>query len=499
MANPKALAKFVVGPVGGAAGGEEAKIILKTNLAGDPIRFSFSESLANIVSTGSITLLNAKITELGEIESGVIGVDKSLSPAEIADAIDAVAEEDAAQWGTIIADANVEPNQLVEVYEMVGAFTSSVDPETGLTIYASDGGEVAVTYWRVVNFVAYVDEEGVPYCDVSLESLPQIAVETKVSPTWLGAKQDDCCLYVSNVPPAEGAKGYWDSIKYYEEKNAVEIDGYKIDDSVALANPELDNARVIINSANDYLAKFFDAIKSMGDNDQTQFQFSGSYPALSKIPLAKEFKKGTSCWQVIEDVLGINGLSARFTRAKELVCWDSSSSDAPLGSLDVGNFGTGLKVSYGKEGVFTTAIVTGHLGVKDEASGLWIPKANKVTEVKAISTAAQNILNTTEEISQTFEVSPDWLLESEDDLKAWGNKELYKAVLGARGATADSEGLPLSVEVGMRITGSSQIAGTVMILVTSYSRTTDAQQRKVTHNLGGTILSIVNSDAEGWL
>lgn len=494
MANPKALAKFTPGTVVGGAGSGEARVSIKTNLAGEAIRFSFSETLGNIVSSGSLTLLNAKLDELDDVQVGAIGVDKTYTPAEIADYLDDIAEEDAAQWGTVQPDATVEPNQLVEVTEIVGTFTSNLDPDTGLTTYtAGEGADMETTYWRVVSFVAYVDDDGVPYCDVTLESLAQVAIDAKVSPEKLGASQDDCALFVSNVSVGGGA-GYWDSIKYFEQKNVVDIDGYTIDDSVALANPELDSARIIINDAGQYLTPFVDAIKESG-----VFVFTGDLPNITRIPLAKEFKKGTSVWQTIEDILGLNKKSARFTRAKELISWDTDSSDAPLGSSDIGEFGTGLKVSYGKEGVFNTAVVTGYLGVVDPASGYWVPKANKVTEVKVTSTAAQNILNTTEEIPQTFEVSPDWLFESDDDLKAWGQKELYKAVMSARGATADSKGYPLSVEVGMRLMGTSQVAGTLAILVTSYSRSTDAQQRTVTHNIGGTILSIVSTDAEGWL
>lgn len=492
MANPVALSRFTPGYVAGAST-TEAKTTIKTNLAGEPIRFSFNETLTNIVSSGTLTLLNAKYNELDDLQVGVLGPDNTYTPEEISDYIDQIAEEDAAMWGTITPDATVEPNQLVEVWEIVGDYTSNLNPETGLTEYTSEEGQTAHTYWRVVSFVAYVDENGVPYCDVTLESLAQIAIDATVSPLQLGAKQDNSCIYVSNIPQSEGVSGYWDSIMYYNEKQTTEIDGYKIDDSVAIANPELDDARIIINSPDEYLTKFFDVIKGLG------FNFTGDPPELTRIPLVKEFTKGTSCWQTIEDILGMNGISARFTRSKEFVYWNTASSDAPLGQLDLGAFGTGLKVSFGKEGVFTTAVVTGYLGVKDEASGYWIPKANKVTEVKVTSSAAQNILNTTEEISQSFEVSADYLLGSEDDLKAWGQKELYKALIAARGATADSEGFPLSTEVGMRVFGTSQVAGTVALLVTSYSRTVDAQQNTISHNIGGTILSMVSDSMGGWI
>ena len=82
-------------------------------------------------------------------------------------------------------------------------------------------------------------------------------------------------------------------------------------------------------------------------------------------------------------------------------------------------------------------------------------------------------------------IEGDYLLQSVDQIKAWGIKELYKSFLQARGIAVDSDALPLSLEVGMKITGTSSLFGTVSILVTTLDRTTDAQQNTTTTSITG--------------
>jgi hypothetical protein len=74
--NVRALGRFQVHNVdGGHAGsGDETYVKLETNLEGEPIRFSLHEDLGNIVSSASLTMLNARIDELGEIQEGVLGL-----------------------------------------------------------------------------------------------------------------------------------------------------------------------------------------------------------------------------------------------------------------------------------------------------------------------------------------------------------------------------------------------------------------------------------------
>ena len=473
--NLPALGRFKPCHVSFGDGQDEISVKLKTNLAGEPIRFSFNEDLSNIVSSGTLTLLNAQIDEITEIQTeGSMLYDP-----------EGFTEEDEAQWGVVYDGASVEPNQIVYVWEIRGGFTSNFDEDEGITMYEADEeSEICLTKWRVVSFCTYVNEEDVPYCDVELESYPQIAIETKVDPKNMGSLKDFIIYY---------DKEYYDSLIAYEEKwkdvdevlsDASEIGGT----GVAGLSPEFDGTREIIEDGSVYLTKFFELILNNG------FSFTGNAAIeLDRFPLERVFKPGESCWDVVTELLGINGKAARFTRAQELITWDINNSEAPLGNINVGAYGQGLKLSYSKEGVFSYAKVTGYIGEKDNETGDWKPDTIKEVNVSVYSQACNNILNG-QKVEEQFDVDPDYLFSSEDDLKNWGQFELYKSMLSARGASVDSDSLPLNVEVGMKLGGTSSLVGFTEMLVTSFSRTTDAQEGVISASVSGTVLAIYSDE-----
>ena len=140
--NLPALSRFKPGHVSGGAGQGELDVTLETNLAGEPIRFTLNESFDNIVSSGTLTMLNAIIGDEGEQQVGVMGEVKT--------------EEDEAKWGTLYESAPIEPNQLVWVTEAGGGL-----------------GE-CTTYWRVVGVTSYLNEENIPYYEIQLESMAKL-------------------------------------------------------------------------------------------------------------------------------------------------------------------------------------------------------------------------------------------------------------------------------------------------------------------------------------
>jgi hypothetical protein len=99
--NLPALGRFAPGSISGI-GTTQLKVTLKTNLAGEPIRFTMHESLSSIVSSATLVMLNADISELGETTKGPLATNPT--------------EEDMARWPDMVMGASVEPNQKVEVW-----------------------------------------------------------------------------------------------------------------------------------------------------------------------------------------------------------------------------------------------------------------------------------------------------------------------------------------------------------------------------------------------
>jgi len=187
------------------------------------------------------------------------------------------------------------------------------------------------------------------------------------------------------------------------------------------------------------------------------------------------------------DITGTEGWSAMPTAKADdgTPIYDQEDIDnPPLQDTDIGDFGRGLQLSYSKEGVFSQAVVSGMVGKVGE-DGLWVVDGEDPKEVIVTSSAGLNILNG-QVVELAVQVEERYHLQSTDELTKFGQKELYKSVIGARSATYDSESVPLAVEVGMSMTGSSKLGGATNIFITALNRTTDAQQNKITTGLSGT-------------
>jgi len=466
--NLPALGRFKPGSVGSGEDTGALDVTLSTNLAGEPIRFTLNESLDNIVSTGTLTMLNATIGDEGEQQVGVMGEVKT--------------EEDEAKWGTLYDSAPIEPNQLATVTESGG------------------GLGTCTTYWRVVGVTSYLDENDVPYYEVQLEGYGQIAIDTKFDPSKIVTEPSMAWFYL---------KDYYDSLV---EKSQADLDndGYISEEEVTDATEQepalatiFAGARYIVDEPTDYLTPFLNQLNEAGLECG-----AGGTPGISVVPLESKIQKGESCWQVIEDILGLNGYMARFKRDKKMVMIDITGTEGwsamptakaddgtpiydqedidnpPLQDTDIGDFGRGLQLSYSKEGVFSQAVVSGMVGKVGE-DGLWVVDGEDPKEVIVTSSAGLNILNG-QVVELAVQVEERYHLQSTDELTKFGQKELYKSVIGARSATYDSESVPLAVEVGMSMTGSSKLGGATNIFITALNRTTDAQQNKITTGLSGT-------------
>jgi hypothetical protein len=440
-------------------------------------------------------MLNAILGDVNEIQQGVMG--------------NTPTDEDEARWGTRYQQAPIEPNQLVWVVEARGDFTSNLDEDGNLPededieITIDNADDSCITYWRVVNCVSYTDENDVPYYEVSLESQEQAIIDKKFDPMEVIGVE-----YVTFYD-----KEYYDDMLEADARRTVEVDGMTGEGAPSELSPIALASDVIIENKEDYLGYFFYIIANLGYD----FGEPGSI-ALEWIPCVKTYQKGLSVWQIIEDICGFNGYMVRYKRDKSCIVWNASGSTtasssittetedvpeatipdnedlAPLGEKDVGAFGKGIKFTYSKEGVCDTATVTGYIGTFGE-DGVWLIDEQAYKSLTIVSEAAQNILNG-QHVETTIEIDSSYRLPDVEMLKNYGKKELFKTILGARGASCDSDSFPLSIEVGMSLLGSSKIGGTTNILVTSLNRTTDAQQNTVTTSITGTVLTQSGASGE---
>jgi len=213
MANPQALATFQPYAPGTGPDTTVKPVKLITNLAGDPIRFTLNEDLSSIVSTATLTVLNATVSELGPL-GGVPG------------------EDDSSIYGKEIEQSTVEPNVYLYVVEIVGnddEYDYTEDGNGNRTYFAIGDGQVCQTHWRIVSASMNISEEGIPTCDIDLESLSKIAQEAKLN----AQNMDNNDLHRSRDNSFIIIEGtYLDSIFYYHNLYAGE-DGYAVIDSLA--------------------------------------------------------------------------------------------------------------------------------------------------------------------------------------------------------------------------------------------------------------------------
>jgi peptidoglycan hydrolase-like protein with peptidoglycan-binding domain len=212
MPNPEALASFLPYKLGEGPSATNKPVRLFTNLHGDAIRFTFNEDLGSIVTTATLTMLNAVPGDSTVDLGGVVNSD-----------------DDYTLFGKIINNATVEPNTIVYVTEIVGndtdytTYTEVVNGED-VTIYDAVGeGQVCQTYWRIVSSSFNTSDGGIPTCDIQLESLSKIAQECKIVATEMGSNDNSFILI-------EGT--YLDSVFYFANLYSVE-DGYQEVDTLA--------------------------------------------------------------------------------------------------------------------------------------------------------------------------------------------------------------------------------------------------------------------------
>jgi hypothetical protein len=452
MTLPPALSRFKCHAVPGDGSGARLVTIL-TNLAGRAIRFTLNETIDNIVSGGTLTMLNAIIDELGEIQKGVLG--------------QAASEEDKAKWKTIYEGAPVEPNQYVYVKEIWGSFTVNEEGD----IQLGEDSEMCTTYWRVVNFASYVDDNDIPFCDVTLESMSKMAIESTLKPVDFASTFTEAMLFRN--------EDYHESLKIHEEI----WNNHQFYQPAGDAEEIFGTGLRLINDPNIWLELLIIQLAVDG------FQYAEALPrVLERMPLEKVYKHGEETWQAIEELLSFNAKCMRFRRDKTVLIWDVGAVSIIPEIIELGELGNGLRLQYTKENVFSNAVVKGFLGVKDE-NDQWKPETILPYSVNVESAGAANILNG-QKVEQIFEVPADYLLENEEFLYMYGMKELYKTVLSARGVSVNGGSIPLVTEVGMIATGDSEIGGTTEFLITTVSRTTDVESQTIETSLTGNALAL---------
>jgi hypothetical protein len=487
--NPNSLARFKPEPIDiGDVPGGSTMVTIKTNLAGEPVRFTLNEQMDSIVMTANLVMINAVIGDNNQIQQGVMGPTPT--------------EEDWARWGTLYQNSCIEPNQLVEVYELRGPYTT-YDPGEDYTPIYYTALDINKDYslWRVVDVVSYTDDNDVPYYEVNLESLGQKLIEAKVDPKLMGSAQD-WVVWME--------RKYYDDLVYYANKYMGQ-DGYNGEDSPAELNAVFDGCRQVYDESilvaegtpyeqTVYLGLIPHLVYYIEQHVMEDFSYM-AFPYRWS-PAVKQYNKGDSLWDSLSDLLSFNLMIGRFNHdCSTFYTYNPDDPDQTPGELrkviDVGNFGKGVKYTYSKAGVCDIAKVTGYIGVKD-ADGHWIPFASANVDDQLLTTltvtcdAATNILNG-EHVETEIAVDADHWLTDIEALRNYGKTQLYKTVLAARGASYDSEGLPLNLQVGQTIIGTSQVGGTTAILITSLSRTTDAQLGTITTSISGTLGSQTGS------
>ena len=507
MANPNALATFQPFPVGEGPVSVIKPVFLRTNLSGDPIRFSLNEDLGNIVNSATLTILNASV-EGTDMDLGVIG---GVSGGE-----------DMSMWGKEVPNAQVEPNELVYIAEILG--TENIDwvevgtEETGFTYELVPGGngEICTTHWRIVSANLSITDDGIPTCDVTLESLSKIAQEAKIDARAMGSNDNSIIIIT---------KRYLDSLVYYAEKYHTEdnyseivtlaeylsgllpgttvttnnptttpgvawpnptnlyikyppaagygtymndgdpipgtsllidgiqdaqlalaakgyrgIDGYVLqgtgnyaentkhavlalqakyedlsDDGILGENtwkklfPDTTTTTpttttvapslllIVIDDSNycSYCDIFFQRIRYEGYNffftnpldvyQPTSYCAKAAENAaiqLATVPIYTVYETGQSCWEIINNIFSFNGLNLRFRRDNSLLVWPSGTLQVidTEDSINVGNYETGLTLSYTKDGVINKAHVKGWVGKltsgESEAIPTYAPNVN---------------------------------------------------------------------------------------------------------------------------
>jgi hypothetical protein len=474
--NPAPLSRFQPGNIPGASDGtdEGINVWITTNLAGEPVRFSMQENADNIVASGSITMLNAIIGDGGNQIDGIMG--------------EVPTEEDQARYGTIVSAAPIEPNALVTVS-------------------------------AVVSVTSYTDEEDVPYYEVTLEGMGQAVIDCKFDAKKAGSQTSEVAFMTQE---------YYDKFKMDQFLDA-DKDGYISGESEENAASEVK----VIGGAEDYLAPFLSQLAEACPD----FDFGvGSLPGMqiNLIPVYRVFKTGESCWQIIEDIIGLQGIGAMFTRDGKMVISGGSSvtgeegtsdywtlppsgknedgsyiypdgADSPIPDANV-SFGQGLQLSYSKAGVCNWCSVTGVIAVKNE-DGDWVAGIGASSEIsqEVFSQAADNILNGAK-VGMASTIPFEYYLQDASSLEAWGQKELAKTIVSAKGVSYESSTIPFDVAIGGNVYGSSKIGGSTTASVNSYSLTVDVQAKTISTSFSGTrgaklgtnIGTATSTDSSGW-
>lgn len=487
--NLPALGRFKPGEISGVTSPDPWIGLVVTGISGEPIRFSMTESLDNIVSTAQLTLLNAYFDE-GVIKPALRGEE--------------LTEEDYARFKTT----------------SVSSVTPHIQPNAEITV-TEYGYGWCTTKWRIVSGTLYEDSNGIPYCDLQLESLTQAIVDKKFKASDVGCGGESVAFVL---------KEYYDDALYYNNKHSV------FDDYAEVITPEEEKRRAYAEDPeatrnnSDFVAENSDNIIIFSDAADLAGILFGCLPTPGSIetgsasinfsPIKKMLNNGESTWSIIQNLLETNNLMGRWKRDGSWITWKASglpdSDDAseeiaaaggyiPTGTyisnkginddanlfnplvttVDVAECtdGSGIKFTTSKEGVANIAHVTGYIGVYDE-EGHWLVGEQSEVKITVTNPVASALLYD-EEVEIYVSISPDYLFTSISQIAAYGKAELLKTILGSKGVAVESTSMPLSVEVGQTIRAASSI-GSTKFTVTHLSRTTDAQQKKCVTSVTGT-------------
>jgi hypothetical protein len=434
MSNLEPLGRFQVKSI--PTGTEEDDIRIEVNLPGTPLRFTINEALENPVTTATLVMLNANIDIEGIQQNGVMG--------EIQD------EDHIAKYG-VVTTATKEPvstGQSVTVKEYCGRLGNDT------------------TTWTITSVTSYVDGTGIPYYEVSLVNSAQAAVDALYNPRGSTNNQ---VLYIQG--------SYYEALRTYYGIDDNR-DGY-IDDTET--TQFIDGETIVFaNGANDYINAMLNAISGQVTTITSSMLY---LPSGALCPLERYIAKGESCFQVIQDICAINGYLARYDRygSFQIASATSLSSTSEYNLVD---FNESLQQMESMEGVANWAICTGSVstwsGQTDATDGGDSPESRQ--EITCDVYAGYPIGHTR---GITVSMDSSILLGGVSELRNYGARELAKTAFGAYSATYSADNLPLEITVGTQLIGIAKYTGKFRIVVTGYSRTTDAQANKVTTSISG--------------
>jgi hypothetical protein len=474
-------------------------ITLESNLKGEVVNFSFNENEDTITVTANITLLFASSDEITQ-------------EVEIFRYLDTYTE-DRTVWGDYIWNADLEINQLVMIWVIEGQYNllyrdhvwseyenAYISESIYKPVLVEGTGRIEETLWKVVDYSVYINEAGIPYADVRLESISAF-IETAV---WDASKvpypYDGPSYYLTG----EGViyfRPYLEDLRYWEDFYSTEDSYIDISDLPAgtMYWGDYENwsdlwghiRAVLVATYKDGTTGYYNKLRDLIYQPQELVNLWGATIADSlpvgyfQLPVQKSWAKGENIWEFINYSLAWNDLKMRFNKVGQMIWWEPSELNGWGEPVNIGDVESSVKIDVSKGDLFNSANVTGYVGTKETTpSGeKWVPDKDGEI-VKEVTSIANDQLLNGEIIEKNLTMPPDLIAVNEVQVSNWGYYQLKAAYHKARTVTITHECIPWTVEVGHVVKAESEL-GNIEMFVSSLSRSIDIYSQTAATTITG--------------